>query len=236
MEFSGKTAMVTGAGRGIGEEIAKMFAAQGAAVAIIARTAADAERVASEIRASGGNALAAVCDVSVEEDVIQTVSTIEEAFGSVDILVNNAAVFRGGYLDELTLEDWHVPFQVTMDGTFLCCKHVLKGMKERHWGKIINIASAAISHPFKTYGAYAAAKSGLLGFGITLQEEVRGDGIHVNTVVLGLTNTADVRQRAALPPEEMLQPADVANVVTFLASDRARGFKGAALELFGDHV
>ena len=228
--------MVTGAGRGIGEEIAKMFAAQGAAVAIIARTAADAERVASEIRASGGNALAAVCDVSVEEDVIQTVSAIKEALGSVDLLVNNAAVFRGGYLDELTLEDWHVPFQVTMDGTFLCCKHVLKGMKERHWGKIINIASAAISHPFKTYGAYAAAKSGLLGFGITLQEEVRGDGIHVNTVVLGLSNTADVRQRAALPPEEILQPADVANVVTFLASDRARGFKGAALELFGDHV
>lgn len=235
MGFEGKVALVTGSGRGIGEVTAKLFAHKGAAVVILDLSLENALKVQDDITKAGGRALAVQCDITNEEDVILAVAAAVKEFGKVDILVNNAAVFRGGYLDEMELSAWQVPIRVTLDGTFLCCKHVLKGMKERKYGKIVNISSAAILHPFPTYGAYAAAKSGLLGYSQTLQEEVRAYQINVNTVILGLTNTEDVSERATIPPDDMLQPIDVANTIVFLCSDEARGFKGAALEHFGDY-
>lgn len=235
LNFDGKVAMVTGGGRGIGAVICKTFARQGAAVGIIDLCAENALKVQNEIRQAGGQALAVQCDITKEADVIAAVQSLEHAFGKVDILVNNAAVFRGGYLHEMELSDWQIPIRVTLDGTFLCCKHVLPGMKARKYGKIVSVCSAAIVHAFPTYGAYAAAKSGLLGYSLTLQEEVRADKINVNTIMLGLTNTDDVKQRATIDPEKMLQPQDVANAIVFLCSDEACGFKGAVLEHFGDY-
>ena len=226
LDFTGKVAMVTGGGGGIGEVLCKKFADYGAAVGIVDVNEAQAKRVQQEIEAAGGKALALPCDITNEDSVTKTVEALERAFGRVDCLVNCAAVFRGGYLDEMSLSDWQIPIRVILDGTFLCTKHVLGGMKQRQYGKIVNICSAAINNPFLTYGAYAAAKSGLYGYMKTLQEEVRPYKINVNTLALGLTNTADVKQRATLPEEEMLQPEDVANAITFLCSDEARGFEG----------
>jgi NAD(P)-dependent dehydrogenase (short-subunit alcohol dehydrogenase family) len=235
MDFYGKTVLITGAGKGVGAETARQFAKKGAKVGLIARTEADILAVQAQIASEGGEALAIKCDVSSEQDVIIAVNRMEKEYGGVDILVNNAAVFRGGYVDELSLDDWHYPIQVILDGTFLCCKHVIPGMKRKGFGRIVNIASSAISHPFPTYSAYATAKAGLLGFGTTLTEEVREYGINVNTIILGLTNTAEVKQRASIPEDKMLQPRDVANVIMMLASEVGKGFKGAALELFGDY-
>ena len=236
LDFNGKAAMITGGGGGIGEELCRKFAGYGAAVGIVDINYENALRVQKQIEDAGGKALAVACDVTNEASVREAVASIEGRFGRIDQLVNAAFVFRGGYLDEMELSEWQLVVRVVLDGTFLCTKHVLRGMKERKYGKIVNICSAAINHPFLTYGAYAAAKSGLLGYGMTLQEEVRPYGINVNTILLGLTNTADVRQRATLPPEEMLQPSDVANAISFLCSDEARGYKGSVHEFFGDHV
>lgn len=235
MDFTGETVLVTGAGKGIGAETAKQFAKKGAKVGLIARTETDILSVQTEIANEGGKALAIKCDVSSETDVMAAVKQMEQEYGGVDILVNNAAVFRGGYVDELSLEDWQYPMRVILDGTFLCCKHVIPGMKRKGFGRIINISSSAISHPFPTYSAYATAKAGLLGFSTTLTEEVRQYGINVNTIILGLTNTAQVKQRATIPEEKMLQPRDVANVIMMLSAEEGKGFKGAALELFGDY-
>ncbi|MDD6347409.1 MAG: SDR family NAD(P)-dependent oxidoreductase [Lachnospiraceae bacterium] len=228
--------MVTGGGRGIGEALCRKFASYGAAVGILDVNGDNALQVEKSILGAGGQALAIKCDITDEDAVAGAVASLEKRFGKVDILVNNAAVFRGGAVDEMSLEDWHVPIKVILDGTFLCCKHVLPGMKARRYGKIVSICSAAVTHPFLTYGCYAAAKAGLIGLNNTMQEEVRPFGINTNVIMLGLTNTEDVRQRATLPEEEMLQPEDVAHAITFLCSDEGRGFKGAALEFFGDHV
>lgn len=236
VDFSNRVVMLTGAGKGVGKQTARMFAQAGAKVGLVARTRQDLQVLEEEIRHNGGQAMALCCDVSKEEDVAAAVSKLEETWGSVDILVNNAAVFRGGLVDELSLEDWHVPIQVILDGTFLCCKHVLPGMKRSGYGKIVNIASSAVRHAFPGYSAYAAAKGGVVAFGTTLMEEVRAYGINVNTIILGLTNTAEIKDRATVPPEKMLQPEDVAHTIMYLASDEARGFKGSALEFFGDYL
>ena len=180
--------------------------------------------------------MAIPCDVSRESDVASAVRKMETAWGGIDILVNNAAIFRGGMVDELSLEDWQAPMRVILDGTFLCCKYVLPGMKARTYGKIINIASSAVQHAFPGYSAYAAAKGGVVAFGTTLMEEVRPYGLNVNTIILGLTNTAEIKQRNTIPEDKMLQPDEVANTIMYLASDEARGFKGAALEFFGDYL
>lgn len=235
MDFKGMSALVTGAGRGVGAKIAREFALRGARVGLVSRTMGELIKVRDEILHLGGEAIALCCDIAEEDQVELAVASMHEKFGRVDVLVNNAAVFRGGLVEELSLEDWRFVTRVILDGTFLCTKHVLPGMKERGFGRIVNISSAAVTHPFVTYSAYAAAKAGLLGFSRTLMEEVRPYGITVNTILLGLTNTDEVKKRANIPPEKMLQPVDVANTVLFLASDAGCGYKGATLELFGDY-
>lgn len=236
MQISDSVVMITGAGQGIGECTAKAFARKGAKVALLARTEKNVVRVADEICTAGGEAIPIACDVSSEEDVKNAVRQIEEKYGRIDVLVNNAASFRGGFADEMSLEDWQYVIRIILDGTFLCCKYTLPGMKERKYGRIINISSAAISHPFKTYSCYAAAKAGLLAYTKTVQEEVREYGINMNCLILGLIHTEEVKKRNNFDWNKLLQPDDVANSILFLASDEGRGYKGTSLELFGDYV
>ena len=235
MKISDSVVMITGAGQGIGEQTARRFAAAGAKVGLIARTESKVAKIRDEIVAAGGDAIAIRCDVSNEEDVINAVKTMEEAYGRIDVLVNNAASFRGGLVEEMSLEDWQYVIRIILDGTFLCCKYTLPGMKERRYGRIINICSAAVSHPFKTYSCYAAAKSGLLAFTKTAQEEIREYGINMNCLTLGLIHTEEVKKRNNFDWDLLLQPDDVANSIMFLASDEGRGYKGAAREVFGDY-
>lgn len=234
MKIEDSVVMITGAGKGIGEATAKMFAKRGAKVAVLARTKDSIDRVAAEIIKTGGEAIAIPCDVSCESDVKQAVDIIEEKYGRIDVLVNNAASFRGGLAEEMSLEDWQYVTRIILDGMFLCCKYTIPGMKKRKYGRIINISSAAISHPFPTYSCYAAAKAGVISYTKTVQEEVRDYGINMNSLVLGLTNTEEVKKRNDFDWDLLLQPDDIANSILMLASDEGRGYKGAALELFGD--
>lgn len=235
MELSEQVVMITGAGQGIGEQTACDFAAKGARVAILNRTPEKGDRVAEKIKKSGGSAIAITCDVASEEDVINAVKTTEREYGRIDVLVNNAASFRGGLAEEMSLADWRYVTSIILDGTFLTCKYTIPGMKKRGYGRIINISSAAVSHPFKTYSCYAAAKAGLLAYSRTVQEEVRDYGININSLVIGLTNTAEIKKRNDFNWNRLLQPGDIAKSIMFLASEEGRGYKGAALELFGDY-
>lgn len=236
LDFNGKVVMITGGGGGIGAELCKRFASYGAAVGIAGRRFENIDKVRQDIEADGGKAMAIQCDVTDEVSVKAAVEKLNEAYGKIDILVNNAAVFVGSKIDEMSHEDWRKPMDVILDGTFHCCKHVLPGMKERRYGKIVSMCSAAVNHPFPEFTCYAAAKSGLIGFNNTMQEEVRPYNINTNIILLGLTNTEEVQARNTIPAEEMLQTSDVANLVTFLCSEEGRGFKGASLEFYGDHV
>jgi len=235
MNFVDKTVMITGASKGIGAVAAKAFAANGANVAMLARSENELISLQNQIENQGRHAIGIRCDVTSETEVIDSIEKIESKYGKIDILVNNAAVFIGGNIEDYSIEDWRYSLSVILDGTFLCSKYVLPGMRERAYGKIINIASSAIYHPFKSYGGYATAKAGLIGFTNTLNEEVKEYNINVNTIILGLTNTDEVKKRTTIPEEKMLQPSDVANVIMMLSSKTGSGFKGAALELYGNY-
>lgn len=236
MRFSGETALVTGAGRGLGAEVARQLAREGARVVLVARTGSETEAVARSIRDTGGEARAVCADIASETEVARMEQEAREAFGTVGILVNNAAVFRGGRVEEMTLADWEYQLGANLTGPFLCCRQLLPGMRSRGRGAIVNISSSAARFPFAGYGAYAASKAGIEGFTATLAEELRGSGIHANALRLGLMNTAEVRQRVSLDPGAMMQPAEVARVVLFLASREATGFRGTTLDLFGQHL
>ena len=225
MRFEDKVAAITGAGQGLGAGFAKAFAKEGAVAVLIGRTGGKLQAVAEEIRKEGGRALVKVCDIAVP--------------GNVDVLVNNAAYHKSVPVVETSNEEWLSQISINLNGTFFCTKAVLPAMIRNRYGKIINISSSAAKHFFPGFGAYAASKGGIVSFTHTLSEEVKQYGINVNAIYLGMTNTEHTRERmdsdqaVTIDLDSMLQVEDVAEVVTFLASDAAAPIMGAAIDVFG---
>jgi NAD(P)-dependent dehydrogenase (short-subunit alcohol dehydrogenase family) len=238
MRFTGKTAIVTGAGQGLGAQYAKDLTAEGASVVLVGRTESKLKRVEEEIFDRGGKAIAVPCDVSSEDDVKNMVNAAVTTFETVDILINNAAFHRAILVEDTPKELWDQQININLTGTFLCCKAVIPIMKDNRYGKIVNIASSAAKHYFPGFGAYAASKAGIVSLTQTLDVELKDYGININAVYLGMTNTEYTRARKKegvnfIPLEEMLQVDEVSRVVLFLVSDAAAPIMGTAVDVFG---
>jgi NAD(P)-dependent dehydrogenase (short-subunit alcohol dehydrogenase family) len=233
LNLKGKVAIVTGGGRGIGRAVALTLAREGADVVVAARTEAEINEVADEIRRSGAKSLAIRTDVSAEEDVKNLVSKTLQTFGKVDILVNNAGVGHPVSLTwDIDVEEWDRIMSVNLTSVFLCSKAVLKGMIERNYGKIINISSIGGRTGKSGRGPYRAAKAAVINFTETLADEVKEHGISVNTICPSGVDTYFQRSLGA-DTSMMMSPDDIAKVVAFLASDDSKCVRGAAVDVLG---
>ncbi len=241
--LEGKRALITGASRGIGRASAEALAAAGAAVALnYARSAEEAEEAAGAVRALGVEAEVVQADVGQPESVTALFEHLRRRWGGVDILVNNAAVTRDGYVMLLPVEAWEDVMAVNLRGAFLCARQGLRWMIRQRWGRIINVISPAALLGKDGAANYAAAKGGLLSFTKSLAREVGRYGITVNAVCPGLIET---RMIARMDPEERQRfeqqialgrfgaPAEVGHAIRFLASAAAGYITGSTLVVDG---
>lgn len=241
-DFEGRSALVTGAGAGIGEAIARRLAAAGAAVAVVDLDGATAEAVADSIRGSGGRAVAIVADVSEESDVARAVDAAVVAHGGLDVLVNNAGIVSIKRFEETTPEEWDRTFAVNLRSLFLTCRAALEPLRASRAGAIVNLASMAAFRYTVPHVPYASTKGGVVSFTRDLAFELGEDRIRVNAVAPGPTATSMMAQ---LTDEQldaaglrfvlgrMGRPDDIAEAVAFLASDRASYITGATLPVTG---
>lgn len=214
--IEGKSAIVTGATRGIGLAIARAFLNRGARVFICARTPADVEQtVATLARQYGGHEVHGVaCDVRSVDQVKAMFASVKETLGGVDILINNAGIGSRSYVQSMPVEEWDSTIQTNLSGVFYCCREALPLMKERGGGYIINIGSLAGKNAFPGGAAYCASKFALIGFSEALMQEVRHDHIRVSYVMPGSVNTGFAQIGEQDPATSWkLAPEDVAIAV-----------------------
>jgi 3-hydroxybutyrate dehydrogenase len=256
MTLADAVALVTGGGRGIGRTIALTLSGAGARVAMAARHQADVDLVANEIRERGGQALALNCDVTDPDSVSAAFARVREVLGPVDILVNNAGYARSASVVDIDEELWAHTLAVNLTGTFRCTRAVLPEMIDRRQGAIVNIASTAGRVGYRYVAAYCAAKHGVVGFTRAVALEVAAKGITVNAICPGFVDTpmteasiARIAEKtgrsteearktleALNPQQRLVQPEEVAAVVLFLVSDRAKGITGQAINVDGGEV
>ncbi|MDX2177651.1 MAG: 3-oxoacyl-[acyl-carrier-protein] reductase [Candidatus Sumerlaeia bacterium] len=240
--FDGKVAIVTGAGRGIGREIALRFAAEGAAVLVNSARAESCGAVAQEIAAAGGRALAVGGDVGTAEVAQSLVDRAVAELGGLHFLVNNAGITRDMLLMRLKEEDWDEVLRVNLKSAFLLSRAAIKPMMKQRHGRIVNVASivGVIGNPGQAN--YCAAKAGMIGFGKSLAKELGSRNITVNAVAPGFIETdmtsslpAELREKmkAETPLGRLGTSADVAGPVLFLCSDEAAYITGGVLEVAG---
>jgi 3-oxoacyl-[acyl-carrier protein] reductase len=246
MRFENQVAVVTGAGRGIGHAIAVRLANEGARVASVSRTEANAQKTAEEINATRANAAKAYAvDVADQAAVQKAAAQIFEDFGRVDILVNNAGVTRDGLSMRMSMDDWDTVLNTNLKGAFNFTQAVMRPMIKQRSGRIINISSIAGLTGNAGQANYAASKAGLIGLTKTLARELASRGITVNAVAPGLIETdmttvlsEEVRQSilAKVPLGKLGEPEDIAGAVAYLASAEAKYITGQVLTVDGGMV
>ncbi len=228
MDFKGQSAIVTGAGRGIGRAIAVQLAQKGASVAICDVNAETVKEVENEIKAMGGEVLAFAFDITNDDEVTKMIDETNKAFGKIDILINNVGVYNNPspFVDS-NPEEWKKKMNINIYGTMFPTKLVLAGMIERGYGRIINLGSVAAVYGIATMADYSMTKGAILGFTKALAKEVTGKGITVNAVSPG---NIMVVPNGNLPNHSFIgrsgTPDELANVVVFLASKEASYVSG----------
>jgi NAD(P)-dependent dehydrogenase (short-subunit alcohol dehydrogenase family) len=242
--LAGKVAFVTGGARGIGRAIVEKFAAEGASVTFVDVDEETGCQTSQALSANGALVEFRRADVTVESEIERTVAAVVDARGTIDVLVNNAGV--NAYFDatEMSEAEWDRVFAVDLKGAWLCAKHALRPMKRAGRGSVVNIASIHATLTMAGMFPYAAAKSGIVGLTRSLALDYAPLGIRVNAVLPGWTRTrlvedwfamqadpaeAEKRVLAAHPLRRIATPAEIANLIAFVASDEASAITGAAL-------
>jgi len=242
--LTNKIALVTGGSRGIGKQIVKTYAAQGATVIIASRNINDCQKVAEEVIQAGGNAMAISCDMANLEDIANMYKQIEDEFGKLDILVNNAGVSITKPSIEVTKEDWNTMFDINIRGVFFSCQEAAKIMIKQQKGKIINVSSIGGIKTFKRIAPYGASKAAVIHLTKSLASEWARYGIIVNGIAPGLIstdiNTEEVSDEKLLqkmlkmiPLRHLGQPSDIATMALYLGSDASNFLTGQTISIDG---
>jgi len=258
LQLQGKRVLITGSNGGIGEGIAKRFAQEGAVVIINGRRADACERVATEIRSAGGKAILAPGDISTDDGVKTVLNTAQSKLGSIDILVNNAA--GGGHSNDMETPaaEWLESYNVNVLSMVRLTQQLLPSMKERGWGRIINISSAVAVNPSPGMGVYSATKAAINNLTVTWAQGLGDDGVTINAVSPGAILTANMVQMGleqgmggtveeveeamnkmmgtSAPITRMGRVEEVADLVTFVASPLASYIHGANIRVDGGWV
>lgn len=239
-------ALVTGANRGIGFEVARQLARLGMTVVIGAREAAKGEAAAGELTSEGLDARAVVLDVADGASVGRMATEIGSEFGRLDVLVNNAAEARYGFAVDLAEDDWDRTVEVSLKGYFLCAQAAGRQMLDQGNGKIVNISSIAASLGFARSIAYSAAKGGVDALTRVMAVELARDNIQVNAIAPGpietelmlsaVSEAGLAERRAGVPVGRLGQPADVAEAAVFLASEESNWVTGTVLRVDGGYA
>jgi 3-oxoacyl-[acyl-carrier protein] reductase len=246
-----RVAIVTGGSRGLGRAEAEALAAEGAAVVVAAaKSIAEADQVVQRLQEMGSRALSVQADVSQSSDVQRMVETTLESFGRLDILVNNAGPTGpglGGSLLEMAEERWDFVLASHLRSVFLCIKYAAPHMLRQRWGRIINTSSIhgrVGGRP--TFGAYGAAKAGVIALTMTAARELGPSGITANAIAPGVIGTAVVRSNLGdtmlakiatqVPLRRIGEPPEVGRVVAFLASEAASYLNGAVIDISGGRI
>jgi 3-oxoacyl-[acyl-carrier protein] reductase len=253
----GKVALVAAASRGLGRAVAEELAAEGASLVVCARGREELTEAADAIRArSGVDVVAVAADVSRPEDVERVVRAAIEHFTRVDVLVTNAGGPPSGTFESLGPDKWDDAVRLTLLSTVNLCRAVLPGMKQRHWGRIINITSITVKQPVEGLMLSNSLRAGVTGFARTLANEVALDGITVNNILPGYTRTqrveelagstaeregipvADVMKRteSEIPMRRLGEPREFAALAAFLASERASYITGTSIQVDGGWI
>jgi len=242
MALKSMVALVTGAGRGLGREIALALAKEGADIVVNDVDLKNAEEVAGEVISLGRRAVFSNASVSSREQVELMFKEIREVFGRLDILVNNAGITRDGLLMTMQEEQWDLVMDVNLKGVFNCCQHAAKMMSEQNFGKIVNLSSIAGQMGNMGQINYSASKAGVIGMTKTLAKELARYNINVNAVAPGIIQTPMTETIPEKVMDSMLkqipfrrigQPKDIANLVKFLVSEDSEYVTGQVIACNG---
>ena len=242
MDFTGKKALVTGSGGGIGKSIALLLAEMGADIVVNDVSIENAQQTAREIISKGQKTIVSNANVVNDTQVKDMFESIASEFGRIDILVNNAGITKDSLLMDMREDQWDQVMDVNLKGVFLCCKYAAKMMSDQQYGKIINISSASGQAGNIGQVNYAASKGGVIAITKTLAKELARYNINVNAVAPGFIRTPMTQTvpekvekylTGQIPLKRMGEPEDIANAVAFLASDNSAYITGQVLSVNG---
>lgn len=245
LTYTDKVALVSGAGRGIGREIALELAKAGCTVICVSRNESSCGSVAEEIRACGGKAESFAFDVSDSGQVKEKCAEILKKYGAVDILVNNAGITRDNLLMRMSDEEWNAVILTNLSSCFYLSRNLVRAMMGKRWGRIINISSVSGIAGNAGQANYSAAKAGIIGFTKTLARELAARNITANAVAPGFIETDMTAKlpenimeaaKAAIPLKRFGKPDDIARVCAFLASEEASYITGQVISVNGGLV
>ncbi|KQQ85632.1 glucose 1-dehydrogenase [Aureimonas sp. Leaf324] len=246
-----RVVLVTGSGQGIGRELARQFAAAGAKLVVADLNLDKAGAVADEIGTAGGEALSLSVDVSSREAVEKMVASTIERYGRIDVLINNASIFSALIkrpFDEIPTEEWQSVMNINVNGVFYCASAVAKPMKERGFGRIINISSASVHRGTKNYLHYVTSKSALIGMTNSMARELGPHGVTVNCIRPGTVATEVPARVASLTPEVLqrnidlqciprtLVPSDLVGLSMFLSTPASGFITGQTIACDGGYT